>query len=381
MKIWRRRRIQRPRVDIRLARSTDDDDLRRLLRDNAMPGMVPMAFEREPSYFHGATILGDQHETIVAHDQATKRLVGLGNFAVRRAWLNGTASRLGYLSQLRIEQGYRGLGSLLSRGFRLFRELHPQYEIDCYVTTIFASNRLGRIVLEKDRDWKPYYRRRGVLSTLALPLWRPRRVALPPAVTVQRGRVEQLPDIAACLQRNNRRFQFAPQWTADDLAHEELTRGLRAEDFFVACRGGRLVGCLALWDQQEFKQTVVHGYRRGLSLARHCLNRGSGLGGWPRLPAEGEALRHAYISHVAVDEDDGRLFRALLATAYNASTGGDRVYLTVGFDTRHPFYRVTKFGYPHIDYRSILYLAYWDDGTAAAAALDQRIPHVEISVM
>jgi len=37
----------------RLATAVDDDRLRRLLRDNGMPGWVEMSIEREPSYFAG----------------------------------------------------------------------------------------------------------------------------------------------------------------------------------------------------------------------------------------------------------------------------------------------------------------------------------------
>lgn len=381
MRLLSPNRKARKRVLGEVATPADDEQIRRLLRETPMPGAVALTLEREPSFFRSAPIEGYRHESIIGRDRVTRRVVGLASRAVRTAWLNGEPAPLGYLSQLRIDRAYRRSGALVGRGFAMIRQLHEADDTPLYITTIFADNHLARIVLEKDRSYKPNYRRKGVLSSLALPTWKPQTVEPPAAVTIARASASQLDAIAACLQRNYRRYQFAPHWTADDLASDETTRDLAPEDFFVATAGGRVVGCVALWDQQSFKQTVVRGYRGWMSLVRRASNAAAPWTGWPELPDVGQPLAHAFLSHFAVDDDDLAVGRALLQSAYNAALERKLVYVVLGLDERNPFYPVARKTFRCITYRAYLYLAYYPDAEPLAQRLDDRIPHVEAAVL
>ena len=69
---------------------------------------------------------------------------------------------------------------------------------------------------------------------------------------------------------------------------------MRFEDFFVALRGDKVAGCVALWDQRAYKQVVVRGYSRLLASSRWVLNiLGAGL------PACESTLPMAWLSHLA----------------------------------------------------------------------------------
>jgi hypothetical protein len=54
------------RFDVGLACAADDERVRRLLREHALPGDVALTFEREPDSTIAAAIEGDVHQTIVA---------------------------------------------------------------------------------------------------------------------------------------------------------------------------------------------------------------------------------------------------------------------------------------------------------------------------
>lgn len=364
-----------------LAAEAHDADVRRLLRDNAMEGMISLTFEREPSFLLGATIEGDVHQTLVACEPDHNRVVGVASRSVHDAYLDGGVGRLGYLSQVRIDPKHRGR-AVLAGGWAKVRELHEQDPVEAYVTTIIADNHLARRVLEKDRPTKPCYRPKGELHTLALvPRRRPLRSRLPFGPRIARGRAEMLPDIAACLQRNYRRYQFAPHWTADTLADPDRCRGLCAEDFFVATRRGKAVGCLAIWDQQGFKQNVVRGYGKTLRWARPFVNAASRVAALPRLPAVGQPIPHAYVSHVAIDGDNPSVLVALLRRALDVANRRKLAYLALGLMDRNPMLELVRKTFRHIDYRAILYVVYWPDGAARAEALDSRVPHVEVATL
>ena len=83
----------------------------------------------------------------------------------------------------------------------------------------------------------------------------------------------------------------------------------------VATRAGRVVGCVARWDQRRFKQVVVRGYSRRIARWRPFVNAAGRWLGVPPLPAVGDRLELAYLSHLAVDGDNADVAVALVAAA------------------------------------------------------------------
>lgn len=371
----------RPTVVFDEAVPSDDPELRRLLRDNPMPGAFRLALTREPSFFHAAALEGDVHQTVVART-AEGRLLGLGSRAVRDAFVNGEATRLGYLAQLRVDREHRGTRGLLRGGFAALQRLHDRAgEPSFYVTTLIAGNELARRALARPRPGLPTYTEHEPIHTLALPLWRRQRSTACPGVEVRVAAASDLDALAECLQRNLRRYQFAPVWTAAALADPERCRGLSPGDFRVATRGGRVVGCVALWDQTAFKQTVVHGYSGALRLARPLVNV---LAPWlrvPRLPPVGGRLHHAFLSHLAVDDDDPLVASALLAPVLDQALVRGFAYVVLSLARRHPLLGPVRRAFRALVYASVLYTVHWGDGADAVARLDGRVPHLDVAVL
>ncbi|MCB9761664.1 MAG: hypothetical protein H6739_17605 [Alphaproteobacteria bacterium] len=366
-------------VTFGLAQPAEEPQLRRVLRDNPMAGAVSVAFQREPDFFAAATIEGPVHQCVVARTEAGE-VVGLCSRSVRPVWLNGEIQEVGYLSMLRLDAAWRGRPRMLKGGFEAVHRLHEADKRTAFAfTTIIEDNHTARRILERGLPGFPTYHPREVMVTLAMPTWRRRRAPRVPGVDLRQATAAELPDLADCLGRNLRRTNLAPAWTAEDLADPALCRGLAPGDFTVALRGGRVVGCVALWDQQGFKQSVVAGYEGGLGRFRGVVNAAAPWVGVPRLPAPGEPLRHAFLSHLAADED--ALLPALLVAAYNRSLSGGYAYLTTMLAERHPMTAPLKRRFGAIEYRSVLYLVCWPDGADAVAAVDDRLPQPEVAVL
>ncbi len=363
-----------------VAHEADDAAIRRLLRDNPMDGDIRVAFTREPSSALAATIAGDVEQTVVGRDVDSGRVVAMGCRAVLPAYVNGTVRPLGYLSQLKVDRARRGGRHLLVTGYRAVRALHACGDAPFYVTTILEDNRPARRLLEAGLSGLPTYRPVESLVTLVMPVRR-RRNGRRPGVGVERGRAGVESDVATCLQRNLPRYQFAPHWTRDDLASSTRTRGLWPEDFMVTRREGRIVGCLARWDQRGFKQAVVHGYSRRLRAVRPLVNTLAPLLRTPRLPRAGSVLRNAFVSHLAVDEDNPEVARALLDAVLRDSLHHGLEYLTLTLATRHALVPMIRRAFPHRAYPSVLYVVYWEDGEAAAARVDDRVPQLEAALL
>lgn len=363
-----------------LATAADDADVRRLLRESPMGGAVSVTLEREPDASVAAAVEGDVHHTVVARDRSTGAVAAVGAVSVRDAYLNGHVARLGYLGQLRLARAYTGRASVLRGGYAFLRRLHETTGASVYLTSIFSDNHRARRFLERGLPGMPAYRPLETFETLLMPVaWRPN----PPAGGRVRKNVNREPeDLVDCLRRNGPRYQLSPAWTQSSLDLLDRTGTLGPADFHYATpRGHDVKGCLAVWDQRPFKQVVVRGYCRPLAAARPLINLASGLVGGGRLPAAGEALDMAYLSHVAVDGDDPEVFEALLRSAHADARSRGLQYLALGLASRHPLLPVAGRLFRHRRTVSTLYAVHWEDGADAVARLDGRVAHCEVALL
>jgi hypothetical protein len=358
---------------VELASAADEPELRRLLRDNPMEGAISVSLEREPDAFLAASIEGHPHASVVARHPDDGHVLGMGSRAVVDAFVNGEPRRVGYLSQLRVERAARGRRHLLSRGYARLDELRAPDEEGFDFTTIIADNAPALRLLSAGVPGLPSYRLLETLVTLVIPTWPASR----PARDVERAGVARLAAVADCLQRNGRRFQLARRWTADDLGSPERCRGLRPDDVLVTTTGDRVTGCAALWDQRAFKQVVVRGYGQALSRVRPLYNLAARLLRAPRLPDVGVALPHAYLSHLAIDDDDPAVFEALLAAALREAGRRGLAYLAAGFSQRHPLLAVARRLRRCREYRSLLHVVHG----GPPPELDGRVAHVEVATL
>ena len=363
-----------------LATSGDDAEIRRVLRENPLAGEVRLSLEREPDSFIAGAVQGDRYQMVVARDEPAGPVVGMGSRAILEAWIDGAPGPIGYLSQLRVDRPYRGRGKAILKAYAFMRQLHADGAVPFYVTTIVEDNLAARRLLEANLPSMPRYHAVGRLVTLAL---RVRRAASRRAagVSVAQAGADSLDEVVSCLGRHGRRHQFAPRWSRELLRCPRRCHGLRPEDFFVARRGDRVVGCAACWDQRGFKQTVVRGYGPRLRWARHAVNAVGPWFGLPRLPRPGDAVRSVFLSHVAVDDDDPEVLVGLVDAAMASRHAADADYLVMGLAESSPLLGVVKGTYACRAYPSLIYIVHWEDGAAAAAALGRRVPHLEVAIL
>ena len=362
-----------------LATRADDGALRGLLRGTYMNGPLRLSFQREPSFFLGADLGNLTTEIIVGRETSTGALVCTGVRAVRRAFIEGVESPLGYLSGLRLREEVQKSG-LLARGYRYLKQLHDAGSTPCYITTILDGNEEARRILTSGRAGLPAYVSYGRLRTYMLPLYGFRKRIRSAAVT--RGATkETLPAAVACLNRFNADLQFAPAYRVEDFdANSGRLRGLSAEDLYLRLQGPEVVGTLAVWNQNGFKQSVVVGYSRGLALARPALTFAAKFGLAPRLPRAGRSLPCLYAGLIGCRGSDAAVFQELVDTVLADWTNTGYAYLLLGLCDRHPFS-------PIVERRSVMaidsgiYLVCWPDSKPDPLPSTSRVPHLEVATL
>ena len=380
------RAVARRGAGLEFGVATPDDDaaVRRLLRQGVLPGRVRVSFEREPDASLAASIEGDRHDVLLARDAVSRDVVAITMRSERDVFVNGEVARVGYLGGFRVDARCRRLRSVLHDGFAFCRSRDPGPNSGMLLTSFVADN-VGarRLLIDRRTATSPVFAPVSALTTFVLPVRRSKRPSGPGgALTVVAGTDNLLSEIAECLQRNGARYQCAPVWTEADLRSPVSTRGLAAEDFIVARRGSKVVGCGALWDQRAFKQVVVQGYSVGMAAIRPIVNILSPFGGVP-LPPIGSVMPFAYFSHVAIDGDDPDVFDAVLAEGLARARSRRLTYVVTAFAAGHALREAVSRRWRHRHYETVVHAAYWPGtrGESMARSFDGRLFHFEAAVL
>jgi hypothetical protein len=372
-----------------LAAPEDEAEVRRLLGENPLPGEVTVALEREGAGAAAGDLEGDFHQLLVARQAGSGRLVGMASRAVAEVFLNGRPRRVGYLGQLRLAAPWRRRRRFLQSAFGFLRRLHEDGRAPFYFASLMADNRAAHRLLTAGLPGLPVFCELAELVTLVVPVpvavpaavrWRRR----PPPVPLETGSRQRLDETAACLERHARRHQLARRWTAADLLSPRRTPGLSPEDFVLATDGTRVIGCAALWDQRSFKQTRVVAYAPALARLRPWLNLAAPWLGTPRLPAVGEVLRQAFVSHLAVDGDQPEVALALVEALCRRAARRRLDYLVLGLPAASPLLPVLRRRLRPREIHSVLHAVHWAEDEGARKLLDglESLPfHAEVAVL
>ncbi len=366
------------RFQIGLADSRDDAALRQRMAEDRMQGNITLSFRREPNYFLGCAVQGQRSQILKCTDTHNGRLVGLGARHGTTLFINGVKREVGYLSDLRADRAVRR-GTLLARGYAYLRALHDANPLPLYFSVILDGNDEAIAALTSGRAGLPVYQDCGRVLTPAIHLDRQLPARNLEGISTRHGTAASMPLVFAFLERELAGKQFAPCYSSQDMGTQRLL-GLKPEDFYLAYRGDEIVGCVAAWDQSEFRQTHVEGYATPLRLARPFYNALAKISVLRPLPPPGSKIRYIYLALIAAKNNSTELFDLLLRTVYRHRRAGDSRFMIAGLHERDPLSTVLE-GYRRIEAGGRLFCIYYPDDAGFAASLDDRPPYVEMAAV
>lgn len=274
-------------TEFRLATVGDDDRLRRLLRDNAMPGWVEMIIEREPSYFVGQNWFG-RDWAVLAEEGSD--LIGMYAASVLPVCVNGAVESLGYLGGLRVQTAHRQRIRHLREGYASIRRLMPATtSLPWWFTVVATENEVARRLLESGARGLPRYRAIGSYATYAVAATRGRSRAL--WRSLQPG---ELPSLLAWHRQLAARQHLTP------VLDEQSLKRIGTDGVWLCTDGDAFVGMAVLWNQSAFKQVVARRYRGALRWLRPAYNVYARLARRVVLPAHGTALGQSFIAFLTL---------------------------------------------------------------------------------
>jgi len=361
-------------MKISLADRSDDDLLRECLKKNEMSGSISVAFETEPSFFDALSVQGIESQVIIGKTE-NEEIIGFGVRSIKPVYVNGEIVDIGYLSGLRVNPEFRN-NSFLVRGYKFLRKLDQDERVPFYLTTIIEDNNIARRVLESGRAGLPNYMPLDVLSTFFI---KPRSKKNKLERTIVRGNEVALEDILNFMNGEGKNKQFSPYYEVSDFGSVRL-RGLDQNDFYVAVDGNEIVGVVAKWDQELFKQTRVVGYDRKMHLARPFINLVSNLSNIPNLPKVGELLHHFYAAFPTTKDNNPKILESLLGEMASDTQNKDYDHFSIGLTQNDPLVKAVKPFSPR-EYRSMVYLVSFNSMDHNSRYLNGKIPYLELGTL
>jgi hypothetical protein len=274
-----------------------------------------------------------------------------------------------------VNRPYRRRPRIVINGFASIRALVPnKATVPFWFTAVGRENSRARRLLEAGLVGLPVYRQVGELDNLAIATHQAKERGL-----LQRAVDKDIDGLANFYNLRAARHQFAPVLTEKWLRGLPNGKGLGLNDFWLLKDGSEIRGCLALWDQRAFKQTIARSYPFLLSPLRKPYNVWARATGRVKLPAPGHCIEHVYLAFMAFDA------RAVYAAVDAVREGLARARekgaaaAIVGLSAVHPLAAKLRATLHAHSYHTCIETVSWRD--QPEPDLDGRAPQPEVALL
>ena len=346
------------KYEIGLAGHSDAEQLLNIYECGDFEGNVSVLYTRRPDPIKSLMNEGEKVVIPIVRDLENDVIVGMGACIIRKAYINGEIKNTGYLTGLKGLTDYRKRVPAISQ---TYRDLYDKTkdEVDIYYTTILKENAAVQKMLEKKRKSMPEYRRIGEYTVYSFRTGVKTRTK---DWILVKGSLKELEGLDIYNPWN---FNFSPT----DTALHGLTDN---EVYILKDSEGKSAAACALWNQKDWKQYIVTGYRGIYKWLKKIPLR---LIGYPDLPEEGVLLNYAAVSLLTVREGDLTAAEQLISKVAEKAVGYD--FLMLGLFENNKLRTVME-KMKCIKYQSILYTVHWED---SGLELKDRPVSLEIGLL
>ncbi|MBH1987808.1 MAG: hypothetical protein I8H76_10850 [Burkholderiales bacterium] len=360
-------------ITIRIGTPADNAKIQDLITKITMPGPAQMCFQRDPDFFVGARVIGDEFVLTVADDdERPDVLAGLTVISGRELYISGQKRRVYYSGDTRVDPYYRRRGIASN----LFVEQKKHRHTDDLLQGIVLKENtapLDAAANTADGVLFKYW----ISHTIETSFIFTRKVTpqAPAGVTLRAATAADLPAMQAFFDREAPRRNGYPVYDFKKMASgDPYYNGLSVGDYVLALKGGQVIGMLAGWNQKAYKQTRIVGFKPAIKLIRPLYNLYVGLAGGFKLPPVGGMLNYLSIYNILIAGDDRAVFKSLLDWVM-AHQGQKYDALAVGITHGDPLVEVPR-GYKRQKlFSSHFWLSYGED---PRPGIDNRPLYVEL---
>jgi len=360
-------------ITVRLGTPADNAKMQDLITKITMPGVAQMCFQRAPDFFTGAKVMGDEFILTVADDdERPDVLAGLTVISGRELYISGKKRRVYYSGDTRVDPYYRrrGIASSMFIEQKKFRT-----GTDLLQGIVLKENTAPLDAAAKTSDGVlfDYWISHAIeTSFIFVRKIKPR---IPAGVQIRAATAADVPSMQVFFDREAPRRNGYPVYDfAKLVAGDPYYAGLSIGDFALAIRNGQIIGMMGGWNQKAYKQTRIVGFKPAIKVLRPIYNLYVSLAGGFKLPPVGGVLNYLTLCNILVADDDKAVCQALIDWIM-ANQGQKYDALAIGITHGDPLEDVPR-GYKRQKlFSSHFWLSYGDD---PRPGIDNRPLYVEL---
>jgi hypothetical protein len=339
---------------------------------------LSVVFDRQPDIFAIPRLFSERVQCVGFFRGAS--LVGFAMLMFQSRYVGGEPQTVAYFGNVHVKKEARGRGfSRLAADF-LSREMRGVCDLG-YAVVMTGNRAAGRFI---GRDWPG---RPDLVHSKAVAALRAKSILVmgrkreDDGYRVRRAEISDVDAMVNLLRDEFRARLFAPVVDRGSFLRNLSARpGCDISHYYVAERGGEVVGTCAAWDTGGLKQNRIVRYGRKLKWLRNAHAGAAALLDFPPLPKEGGTTREATVTDCAVRGRDPEILEALLAKVHNDCARKKFDLLIVGSCGHDPLLRATKRFLGQTTVSDIVLFSS-DPSLLAEGRVDTSLPYIDLAML
>ena len=339
---------------------------------------LSIVFDRQPDIFAIPYLFSERVECVGFFRGA--RLAGFAMLMFQNRYVNGEPRAVAYFGNVHVKKEARGRGfSHRAAGF-LSKEMRGVCDLG-YAVVMAGNRAAGRFI---GREWpgQPDLVNSKAVATLrAKSILVVGRKREGDGYRVRRAELSDVDAMVGLLRDEFRARLFAPVVDRGSFLRNLSARpGCDLSHYYVAERGGEVVGTCAAWDTGGLKQNRIVRYGRKLKWLRNAHAAAAALLDFPPLPKAGGTTKDATVTDCAVRGRDPEILEALLSRVHNDCAQKRFDLLIVGSCGQDPLLRATKRFLGQTTVSDIVLFSN-DPSLLAEGRVDASLPYIDLAML
>jgi hypothetical protein len=360
-----------------IATAADSREILEILEEGYYKGNISLLYTRREDAYASLMREGEEVTIITCRDTKEDKIAAIALVAIRNLYINGKKKRVGFLSSLKARGEYRQVFHFLHHGYAYFKDIYRQKKLPFYLMTVLEDNDYAIKLFAKRRTFMPNHYGLGTYAVHAFKTGLKTKYV--PGFAFKRCTTEEFPEVLAFLNGKGKSQQFFPVLQAQDF-QVGSRYGLQAHDFYaLRDKDNHILAAGAVWDQKEYKQYLVKGYK-GIYKCLSPISSLLPIFGYPHMLSKaGTVLNFFTLSFWAVKDDNPAYFNRFIRLISQANQAYR--FFVLGMHEDNTLKEALN-GIPHFSYRSKIFLADWDKSGHAMSQLDrQRVTYLECGTL
>jgi hypothetical protein len=341
------------------------------------PGLS-IVFDRQPDIFAIPRLFSERVEGVGFF--RGDRLAGFAMLMFQSRYVNGEPRMVAYIGNVHVRKEARGRGFSYRAGDCFSKKMRGVCDLGYAV--VMTGNRAARKFIGRRRPGQPDLVRSRAIGTLRaksiLVMGRKREGD---GYRVRRAEPSDVDTLVGLLRDEFQTRLFAPVVDRDSfLLNLSARPGCDLSHYYVAERGGEVVGTCAAWDTGGLKQNRIVRYGRKLKWLRSVHTAAAALLDLPPLPKEGGTTKEATITDCAVRDRDPEILEALLSRVHNDCAQKRYNLLIFGSCGQDPLLRATKRFLGQTTVSEIVLFSN-DPSLLADGRIDTSLPYIDLAML